>query len=127
MMTAADKGPFTKRLTAWPDASFLKRTFRKDPELGHVVAPLAMSSIYKSLHVWPKKLAWAPEVHCGVVMSGAIRELLLHGKSEFEERVPRLLSVAEQYGARHYIEGVVTYEAAKANWLERAVGVAESV
>lgn len=118
-MTAADKGPFLSPTTKWRDASFLKRGFRFDPELRHVVAPLSLDSIYKSLHVWPKQLAWSPQVHCAVLIGGALRELVLHGREVYEKHVPALLDVAEQFGSRTLIDIDADYESARDAWLER--------
>lgn len=118
-MTAADKGPFSSPTTKWRDASFLKRGFRFDSELRHVVAPLSLDSIYKSLHVWPKQLAWSPQVHCAVLIGGILRELVLHGREVYEKHVPPLLEVAEQFGSRTLIDIDADFESARDAWLER--------
>jgi len=102
-MTGADKLPITQPFTRWCDADFLKRKFRMDCETEHIMAPLALTSIYKSLHVWPRQLPMAPEVHAADVLSGALRELFQHGREEYNARAPALLEVAERVGALPYM------------------------
>lgn len=102
-MTGADKLPITEEFTSWGDADFLKRKFRLDAETGHIMGPLALSSIYKSLHIWPRQLPMMPEVHAADVLSGALRELFQHGREEYNARAPALLEVAERTGAIPYM------------------------
>lgn len=102
-MTGADKLPITQEFTRWEDSDFLKRKFRFDEETAHIMAPLALTSIYKALHVWPRQLPMAPEVHAADVLSGALRELFQHGREEYNARAPALLEVAERVGALPYM------------------------
>lgn len=117
-MTAANKGPFETEMTLWEETTFLKRGVRPDHYTGAMMAPLAMDSIYKSLHVWPLKTPMSPKVHAADVIGGAIRELFQHGKPVFEERVPHLLLVADRFGARGFMPDIeYTYEAFASAWL----------
>lgn len=119
-LTDANKGPFTSPTTQWGEVTFLKRHFRRDEDTGCVMAPLEMDSIYKCMHVWTKKLAWAPEVHAAQLVGGAVRELFQHGRAVYEERVPRLLRAAERYGSLPYLaEQVTSYDAMRAEWMGR--------
>lgn len=102
-LTDANKGPFATPTTPWDEASFLKRGFRHDEEVGAHLAPLEMKSIYKSLHVWPQKLDTSPQAHAAQLFDGAFRELFQHGRAEFEARVPKLLVAAERFGCREYL------------------------
>lgn len=119
VMTSPTKGPVVETTTPWWSTSFLKRSVKFDTELGVYVGPLAISSIYKSLHVWPVKLPWAPPVHCAEIMGGVIRELFLHGRQAFDTRVPALLRVAEEFGARPYMDSDITYDKALTEWVCR--------
>jgi hypothetical protein len=96
-LTDADKKAFTDPATRWEDVTFLKRHFRHDTTTNCVMAPLAMDSIYKPLHVWPKKLVWAPHVHAAQLLDGVMRELLQHGRAVFEEKAPLVLELARRY------------------------------
>lgn len=115
-MTSAHKGAVTSDFTELTDATFLKRRIRYDPETEHYMAPLEMTSIYKSLHVWPRTLMWTPQYHAATLIDGAIRELFQHGREIFTERVPPLLRVAESFGARGLMMQETTYDAILAGW-----------
>lgn len=116
-LTDASKKPFVCATTPWAEVTFLKRAFRYDAEAGCVMAPLDLGSVYKSLHVWPQKLTWAPQVHAAQLLSGALRELVQHGRAEYEARAPALVRVAERYGAKEYmLEKDVTFDGMLATW-----------
>lgn len=116
-LTDTDKGPFKAPTTEWAEVTFLKRHFRYNVDTRCYMGPLEMKSIYKSLHVWPKKLTWSKEVHAAQIFSGAIRELLQHGREEFEKRVPALLRAAERFGCAQYLESPdVSYHAMVDTW-----------
>jgi hypothetical protein len=134
-LTNAEKMPFTAATTPWSEATFLKRNFRWDEDTKCHMAPLDMNSIYKSFHVWPRKLAWCKEAHAAQLFSNALRELLQHGRSAYEARAPRLIAAAERFGARQYmLEGDVSYDTMIAGWyakelyagIERILDEAES-
>jgi len=119
-LTDANKQPFESATTPWDEVTFLKRGFRLDADTGHVMAPLEMGSIYKSLHVWPKKLVWAPEVHAAQIFCGSIRELFQHGREVYEQRVPGLLRAAQRFGSLPYMAKQVTsYDEMRAEWMAR--------
>lgn len=127
VMTSPAKVPFTEDFTPYSRASFLKRGFRWDAGLGHYMAPLELNSIYKSLHVWPTKLAFSKEVHAAEVISGAIRELFQHGEAVYNERVPPILEVARRHGAESYLEAAdfATYAGAAASWRAKYLEASE--
>lgn len=102
--TSTQKGPFEEAFTPLSRASFLKRGFRMEPSVGHVVGPLEMDSIYKSLHVWPKKLVDTQEVHAAEVIAQACRELFNHGEEVFRSRAQQLAIVAELCGAAPFMD-----------------------
>ncbi|APG78918.1 hypothetical protein [Beihai picorna-like virus 48] len=69
------------------DASFLKRAFRFDKDIGCIVAPLDESSFHKMLTARLPKDDMAPEAHTICVVETAIREYFFHGKEVFDDRV----------------------------------------
>lgn len=83
-----------------------------------IMGPLEMTSIYKSLHVWPVVTPMAPAVHAADVITGALRELFLHGAEQFSARAPPLIEVARRFGALDYMpEGCGDYSVHLAAWL----------
>lgn len=119
-LTDANKQPFESATTPWEEVTFLKRGFRLDEDTKCVMAPLEMGSIYKCLHVWPKKLAWAPEVHAAQIFCGSLRELFQHGRSVYDARAPALLRAAERIGSLPYMaEQVTSYDEMRAEWIAR--------
>lgn len=121
-LTDTNKGPFSAPTTPWSDVSFLKRAFRLDEDVGMYMAPLEIASIYKSMHVWPVKLEWAPEVHAAQILNGAMRELLQHGRAAYEDRAPKLLEVARRFGSDTYMDQRDwSYEAMVEDWRHKQV------
>jgi hypothetical protein len=62
------------------DASFLKRTWRHDADLGCMLAPLDHDSIEKMLMVWNRSKAVTEEAQGIDVISTALREYFFYGK-----------------------------------------------
>lgn len=121
-LTDAAKKPFEAPTTPWSEVTFLKRSFRLDAELGAYMGTLELASIYKSLHVWPAKRQWGDAMHAAQIFSGALRELMLHGRKVYEERAPRLLAVAERFGSAGYIlPADRSYDAMKSMWVGREI------
>lgn len=94
--TSADKSSdIIPYVSIW-ELEFLKRTFRKDPELG-VVGYLDEKSISKSLHLYrdnPKCLLTVPQLIAQSFESAA-REWFLYGRDIYDRRVAEMLRVAE--------------------------------
>lgn len=67
-------------------ASFLKRKFRFDKDIGAIVGPLDHSSIDKMLTVHVDNGQISPEAHSIRVIETALREYFYYGKAIFEER-----------------------------------------
>lgn len=68
------------------DASFLKRAFVYDKDVGCIVAPLDESSFHKMLTARLPKDDMANEAHAVCVIETAQREYFFHGKEVFLER-----------------------------------------
>lgn len=117
VMTAADKSAVVRETTPWEEATFLKRRFRPDPNTMAIMGPLEMTSIYKSLHVWPVATPMSPAAHAADVIMGSLRELFNHGAEEFMARAPPLLEVAKRFGAYEFMpEGCGDYAVHLAAW-----------
>jgi len=87
----SDPVPFSPLRTT----SFLKRLSRKDPVMGEV-APLAESSIVKSLHSNVKSKHVTARNLAIDVMTGAIREWFLHGPEVYELRRTQLKIISDR-------------------------------
>lgn len=122
-LTDANKQAFESATTPWGEVTFLKRGFRYDEDTRCYMAPLAIKSIYKSLHVWPVKLTWSKEMHGAQIFGGALRELLQHGRAVYESRAPMLLAAAERFGCTPYLQVAdASYDAMIGIWFGRELG-----
>lgn len=122
-LTDASKKAFEHETTLWSEVTFLKRGFRYDEDTGCYMAPLEISSIYKSLHVWPTKLVWSKEVHAAQILSGCFRELLQHGREAYNSRMPPLLRAAERFQCVPYLQApVLDYDTMIGVWFGRELG-----
>jgi hypothetical protein len=99
--TMADKEAESVPYINLEDASFLKRGFRFDEEIGAYMAPLDELSISKSLHVGVPSKELSPEQASVEVIFGALREWFQHGRVIFETRRDQLneVVVAANLGA----------------------------
>lgn len=80
------------------EIEFLKRSFRYEPIVGRMVAPLRLETILE-MPYWTKK-KMSDVIACDNV-DNAIRELALHPQDVFDEHVPKILaSSARHYGYR---------------------------
>lgn len=68
------------------ESSFLKRSFRYDPDIGCIVAPLDKSSFNKMLTSRVFEPNMAPEAHDICVIETALREYFFYGKDVFMDR-----------------------------------------
>ncbi len=84
--TMADKEAESIPYINIKDASFLKRTFKYDPDIGAVVAPLDHSSIDKMLTNCIRSKSLTSEAHAVVVIETALREYFFYGREIFEDR-----------------------------------------
>jgi hypothetical protein len=68
------------------NSSFLKRTWRYDPEVGAYLAPLEHDSIEKMLMVWVRSKSISTEEQIIAVITSAMREYFFYGRQVFEEK-----------------------------------------
>jgi len=84
--TMADKVSESVPFIHIDNASFLKRTWRFDPDLEFYVCPLEHTSIEKSLMVWSRSKSICSEEQCTAVIHSAIREYFWYGMSVFKQK-----------------------------------------
>jgi hypothetical protein len=84
--TMADKEAESIPFINIKDASFLKRTWRFDNDVGAYLCPLDHDSIEKSLTVWTrsKTIVWQEQILS--VIASACREYFFYGKEIYEEK-----------------------------------------
>jgi hypothetical protein len=68
------------------DASFLKRSFVPNNDVGTVLAPLDPASIDKMLTAYVDNGVLAPQAHSVCAIETALREYFFYGKEIFEDR-----------------------------------------
>lgn len=84
--TMADKQAASRPYISIDECSFLKRTWRWEPELGAFAAPLEEDSLLKSLTVWVPSRTIDKYAQMVAVISAANTEYFFHGRALFEER-----------------------------------------
>lgn len=86
------------------DASFLKRKFRYDPDIGAVVAPLDRSSFDKMLTSYADNGVISPQAHSICVMETALREYFYYGRVEFEIKRDMMWRVIQDKNLGAYVD-----------------------
>jgi hypothetical protein len=94
--TMADKEAASIPFINIRDASFLKRSWRYDEDIGAFLAPLEHDSIEKMLMVWVKSKTISTEEQVAEVMTAAINEYFFYGKDVFEEKLTLFKSVISE-------------------------------
>jgi DNA-binding cell septation regulator SpoVG len=97
------------------DATFLKRRWRFDVNIGAYVAPLEKESIYKSLTIWVRSKAVVEQEQLISVVASAVREFFWYGKDEFIASRQTLKEILLECGYEQWIEEWVfpTYDELK--------------
>jgi len=85
--TMADKDAVSVPYIGIDECSFLKRTFKFDPNLECFVGPLENASFDKMLTTYVEKGNIDPRAHSISVISTALREYFFHGKNVFDAKV----------------------------------------
>lgn len=93
--TMADKEAASVPFIHIDEASFLKRTWRMDSNLGCFVAPLENESIEKSLMVWTRSKSVTKEAQGVDVISSALKEYFWHGEKIFDDKRKLLQNLVE--------------------------------
>lgn len=101
--TMADKEAASVPYISMKDANFLKRTWRKDEDIGAFVAPLDKSSIAKMLTMCTLKANVSPQAHAIQVLGTAVREMFWYGKEEFEHHAQLFQEIVEECELHDYV------------------------
>lgn len=119
--TMADKTSVSTAFVNDSDASFLKRYFRYDAELGRTLAPLEEKSIFKSLHTVVKSDFMSLEEQSVECVKNANREYFFYGREKFNLRRNELNQILLTCGLDHYLYGHVLpdYDQVKEWYLEQ--------
>jgi hypothetical protein len=96
--TMADKEAESVAYIPVHDAEFLKRGAVFDEEFQLYLAPLKISSIFKSLHCRNRKSVISEREHAGANSVTAAFELMLHGRETYEKYVPVIEKVVTEVG-----------------------------
>lgn len=84
--TMADKEAVSVPFINISQATFLKRSWRFDEDVGYFLAPLDHDSIERQLMVWVASKTISPQVQAVSIVSGAVREYFFYGRTIFEEK-----------------------------------------
>ena len=102
--TMADKEAESVPFIHIDDVSFLKRTWRWEPELDAYVCPLEHESIEKMLMVNVASKTIAKEAQAIAVVSTALREYFWYGREIFEKKQILLKGVVSKLNLDNYVE-----------------------
>ena len=102
--TMADKEAASVPFIHIRDGNFLKRTWRKDEDVGAYLCPLEHDSIAKMLTICVKSKSITLEEQSIAAMSTALREYFFYGREVYIEKRELLQQIAEENDLRHYIE-----------------------
>jgi len=119
--TMADKTAESVPYIHISEASFLKRSFRFESEVGMHMPMLEEDSIWKSLTMGVVSGTLCPEAQSAEVIKGAVREFFYHGREVFETRSMQLQKVVELAGLDNYMDMTLdfpTWDECVNKWLE---------
>nr|ULG00049.1 MAG: hypothetical protein [Locarnavirus sp.] len=102
--TMADKEAASVPFIHIDSATFLRRAWRFDPEIGHYVCPLEHNSINKMLTMCVESRTVGPQLHALAVIETALREYFWYGRGEFELRRAMFLRWIDELGLYPYLE-----------------------
>nr|UDL17006.1 MAG: nonstructural polyprotein [Biomphalaria pfeifferi virus 3] len=122
--TMADKEAESVPFLNISQVSFLKRSWRFEPELQQHVAQLEHDSIAKMLTMHlPSKVVCA-EQHAVDVMGTALREYFFYGREKFEDRRRFFLNTITRLDLGHfYTQEYPTFDELKADYIANSSGV----
>lgn len=101
--TMADKTAESRPYISIQEFSFLKRTWRMEPELGLYVCPLEEESIHKSLTVWLPSRTIDKYAQMVAVITSANNEYFFYGRQTFEKHRCFFQQVLQQEPYSHYV------------------------
>jgi flagellar biosynthesis GTPase FlhF len=106
--TMADKEAKSVPFIHFDDSTFLKRGFVWSEKLNNYMAPLELTSLYKTLHVCVKSKVIDEMEQGREALLAVNRELFFHGPEVFDEFHSKLEQVVDKCGMRGYLpDGVL--------------------
>lgn len=109
--TMADKEQESVPYISIYDATFLKRSYRRDYVYEYICAPLDMDSIHKMLTVCVKSKEICAEQHAVIIMNTALFELVQHGEDIFGKYKSVFEEIVNEYDLHNYMaNNFHTYE-----------------
>lgn len=102
--TMADKNAPSIPFINIEDATFLRRSWRYEPELDKFVCPIERDSINKMLTMCVPSKTISPELQCIEVMHTAVREFFWYGRESFEENRKLFLTFIDQLDLHIYVD-----------------------
>jgi hypothetical protein len=118
--TMADKLAKSVPFINIADSSFLKRSWRYEPEVGDYLCPIEEDSIGKSLTKCLPSSDKCPEAHAVDILNNTVREYFNYGKEIFQEKRQMCLDiVAEANLQPYYITAFPTWDEMKISFLEK--------
>lgn len=123
--TMADKTSESVPFLDISQITFLKRSWRYEPELDAHVAPLDEDSIHKMLTTWIPSASVNEFAQAEAVIGTAVREYFWYGKDKFLEKTEVLKNIMLMSCPPEYIEKHTfpSWEACKAAWHNGGVGL----
>lgn len=123
--TMADKEAESVPFINISEATFLKRSWRWDPDVKAYLCPLDHDSINKMLTVWVRSKTICAEAQSIAVISSACREYFFYGKDIFEAKRKMFGDVIEEVNLRSYQDEstLPTWESLNTSFHEYVVDV----
>ncbi len=100
--TMADKETESIPYISMKDATFLKRSWRWDEQIGAYTCPLEHDSINKMLTMTVQSKTLCPEAHSIEVINSACREYFFYGREIFEQKRKMFQEVIIEANIVHY-------------------------
>jgi len=104
--TMADKEAESVPYIQIKDASFLKRTWRFDEELGCYVAPLDHESIEKMLMVWNRSKSISEGAQAIAVIESALGEYFFYGREVYDDKLELMKNLVKKLEYTSYASDV---------------------
>jgi hypothetical protein len=102
--TMAEKDAESVPFITIDQASFLKREWRWDEDVGAYMAPLDKTSFDKMLTTRVASKLVSPEYHAVSVIGSAIREYFFYGKAVFEEKWIMFQEIVDENNLRIHVQ-----------------------
>lgn len=123
--TMADKEAESVPFISMNEASFLKRSWRHDEEMGCYLAPLEHDSIEKMLTVWTRSKSIPAEAQSIAVIGTAVQEYFFYGRSIFEDKREMLQELVKTMGLDNWVQEATfpTFDDLKQRFFSSSEGI----